>query len=783
MKRLIVIALILGMIGVCHADTTTSNYGLTKPSRGSQAWDTKMNTNMSTIDSALYSIAGGLSSESSARITADNELYQQILLKYGDVVARLGSLPEVYVETGTFNGSTGRTITLPKNVSAITEYAVAVEPSTRGAAIGDIHVEQATTNFSVKCVEANTSDTFKALIFYREDTNPYGTSIHRKWYVSPLDAITDHSDNTTSGSLAWVIAQVGGYYADVELPGNHSYSVDGNLTIPANVHLIFQEGAVLDRKNGSSRLTINGPMSGPISAQRFDDNTTIHNWVLFGNNVIEDYAEWWGTVGTGGDDSSQFASAVLAFPENGGIVQTLAKDYKFNIEISTQNITMRGVAGGQFNLGASAGKWMPFDTTKPVIKVYGNGSWVLRPVRLENFLLNAGGTSVQSRSDNSTISNPVWLDTGQIGIQLAGGSYGSQLNNFTIRGFTKHGLLIGDLDAAMISPITSIDVTNFHIWPENKTGNCVTLAALAGNASSWITGVRFSHGLMSTNHVYKMSTWSGNKTYAAGAIVSAVDDHNPDNSNDDWGFVWRASSACISGSAEPVWNLTVGSSATPVDGNCTWVTHQRGRDVWDYGASFNIADMYIEPSHFGGIRFENSGTWGGNGQFSNVNLMEGSVTAVYMENRIDSYDTLYHFYGALRTSGYYKCVGRKAYDATNGTYNLTNITGAYGYTTNLSEVYIRKFGREVSDPWTLIRQEDDNNLTISNFDHWPISGGKYDIYLQKWGYGNVRIRGGGYNTPHLRLGDYHLWIDGSDKLRIKNGEPTSATDGTIVGSQ
>jgi hypothetical protein len=40
-----------------------------------------------------------------------------------------------------------------------------------------------------------------------------------------------------------------------------------------------------------------------------------------------------------------------------------------------------------------------------------------------------------------------------------------------------------------------------------------------------------------------------------------------------------------------------------------------------------------------------------------------------------------------------------------------------------------------------------------------------------------------YNSYPLRLGGYYLWIDASGRLRIKNGVPTSDTDGTIVGTQ
>lgn len=40
-----------------------------------------------------------------------------------------------------------------------------------------------------------------------------------------------------------------------------------------------------------------------------------------------------------------------------------------------------------------------------------------------------------------------------------------------------------------------------------------------------------------------------------------------------------------------------------------------------------------------------------------------------------------------------------------------------------------------------------------------------------------------WSDGHLQLGPYHLWVDDTGRLRVKNGAPTSATDGTVVGAQ
>lgn len=51
-------------------------------------------------------------------------------------------------------------------------------------------------------------------------------------------------------------------------------------------------------------------------------------------------------------------------------------------------------------------------------------------------------------------------------------------------------------------------------------------------------------------------------------------------------------------------------------------------------------------------------------------------------------------------------------------------------------------------------------------------------------FGSLAIDGTvGWNANKIRLGTYRLWVDSNGKLRIKNGAPTSDTDGTIVGVQ
>lgn len=47
----------------------------------------------------------------------------------------------------------------------------------------------------------------------------------------------------------------------------------------------------------------------------------------------------------------------------------------------------------------------------------------------------------------------------------------------------------------------------------------------------------------------------------------------------------------------------------------------------------------------------------------------------------------------------------------------------------------------------------------------------------------TQLGGGGWNTGHLLLGSYHIWVDSTGDLRIKSSAPTSDTDGTVIGTQ
>lgn len=88
------------------------------------------------------------------------------------------------------------------------------------------------------------------------------------------------------------------------------------------------------------------------------------------------------------------------------------------------------------------------------------------------------------------------------------------------------------------------------------------------------------------------------------------------------------------------------------------------------------------------------------------------------------------------------------------------------------------------------------DLGASDFIGYPIGSGvsfamadgaqriKYDadngIISNMFNFGAANSA---WNSAHLVLGTFHIWVDSSGKMRIKNGAPGSDTDGTVVGTQ
>ena len=278
--------------------SNTSNLDLERPDKGDTEWHTSLNSNMTKLDTG-----------------------------YGNNVATIADLPQMYIETGTFNYTTGDTITLPVAVDATNEYSVEITPTSRAGAIGDIYVTKATTNFIVKCSENNTTDTFEAVIYYLGDIASYGGSIYRRWYVSPDAAITDHGDDTDTGSLAWVLDQIGATPSTVELPGNKAYVISTTLVVASNIHLIFQKEAILTDDGSNADLTINGTITAGLY-QIFDWGNGTGD-LTFGEGMSNEYFPQWTGAFVNGVGNDLIAVQRIADSMTSGVLRLTAGDWTF----------------------------------------------------------------------------------------------------------------------------------------------------------------------------------------------------------------------------------------------------------------------------------------------------------------------------------------------------------------------------------------------------------------------------------------------------------------------
>lgn len=71
----------------------------------------------------------------------------------------------------------------------------------------------------------------------------------------------------------------------------------------------------------------------------------------------------------------------------------------------------------------------------------------------------------------------------------------------------------------------------------------------------------------------------------------------------------------------------------------------------------------------------------------------------------------------------------------------------------------------------------DNGLLVE------LQGGSFTVASDVQAMGNLQCHNSSWNTSHLVLGFYHIWIDSTGKLRMKGGQPVSDNDGVIIGTQ
>lgn len=114
-----------------------------------------------------------------------------------------------------------------------------------------------------------------------------------------------------------------------------TYTFSTNETIPSNIKVIIENGAILD---GSSTLTIN-KFSDPGPIQCFGSSITIS----FGSGAVKELSpEWWGIDGTA--DETEIMKAYTSLPTDGGLILLQNKVYVLTtaIQILKNDVTIKG---------------------------------------------------------------------------------------------------------------------------------------------------------------------------------------------------------------------------------------------------------------------------------------------------------------------------------------------------------------------------------------------------------------------------------------------------------
>lgn len=256
-------------------------------------------------------------------------------------------------------------------------------------------------------------------------------------------------------TLQSAITAIGNGQAILHLPRG-TYSITSNLTIPTNISLIIERGAVVSIADATT-VTIRASFDVGLY-QVFSCTGT--GRVVFSSGAIKEiYPEWWGAVA---DDRTDCLSAIQAAVDTGGKVKLSSGIYRLSGTLKFNTLTPNRVQGHLIGQGWNNTTIRFLNTTGPGILI--NYDSVGMPsLILEG--LNLRGPGTQGSADNH-------------GIYLPGGT-GKVISDLKID--KCRIMLWGGDDIRLQGPTGPVRIKDCYLY--DCGGNGITITADANNVS------------------------------------------------------------------------------------------------------------------------------------------------------------------------------------------------------------------------------------------------------------------------------------------------------------
>lgn len=532
-------------------------------------------------------------------------------------------------------------------------------------------------------------------------------------------------------TISTAITDIGSNAVDL-LITRGSWTISNNITIPRNVRLVFDKGAIFNI-DSSKVVTINGDLSTPIQ-QIFTGSGA--SSVIFGKGSVPAlYTEWWGANSSdANDDTTAFQNAVNAAHASSGIkIKLLSGTYLVStITLAVNSNLYLAISGQGEHLtiiqkyGASTDSIINLSSSSGIAYWWGG---------LENLTMYGNGI------------------TGVSGLKLTRLAHFA-INNLFIYGCTKGIENLGSL----VFNINNCNISFNGIGIYNRNDGGVYANDININNTVFQSNATFAidHGQGSLLNIIgcdiETNGTSGNTSTGGIFIRNTVDDENGYalvNIEKSWFEDNKGNS--ISTETGGIGGLTL------VIKDCNDIIHNDSAGK----------AIYVQSSirHF---VLENTNVTGGQGAIVNVvSTIYSTIKNAVIDSVTDTsaYKTYYNV--QIGGTGYENTYGYLTDVNINLSGGGTGINFVYDSATRNNRIWVDK--TTWTNPYLRITPYNNNYCVFDS-----------GVYTSSRG---LFVNASDYTDTRLRLGNYYFWVDSSGRLRIKNGAPSSDTDGTVVGTQ